>query len=103
MLPSRNDSFGMVVPEALASGTPVLVSDRVGAPRTWSTEGKNGWIVPVDDAGALADRMAWCAGRPGAVRAMRPACRRGRRADWPLYLAGGCPPCCARSSRGDPA
>jgi glycosyltransferase involved in cell wall biosynthesis len=85
VLPSRNDSYGMVVAEALASGTPVLVSEMVGA-KDLVTEGKTGWIVPVDDAAALAGRMAWCAAHPDAVRALRADCRRAAEsATWPAY------------------
>jgi glycosyltransferase involved in cell wall biosynthesis len=85
VLPSRNDSYAMVVPEALASGVPVLISDMVGA-KDLVTEGKTGWIVPVDDVAALAGRMAWCAGHPEAVRAMGPDCRRAAEpATWPAY------------------
>jgi glycosyltransferase involved in cell wall biosynthesis len=86
-LPSRNDSYAMVVPEALASGLPVLVSEMVGA-KDLVTEGETGWIVPVEDAAALADRMLWCARHRGEVRAMRPACRRvAEAATWPAYHA----------------
>lgn len=85
VLPSRNDSYGMVVAEALASGTPVLVSGMVGA-KDLVSEGKTGWIVPVGDAGALAERMAWCAGHPEAVRALSGDCRRAAEsATWPAY------------------
>lgn len=74
VLPSRHDSFGMVVAEALAAGVPALVSGMVGA-KDLVREGENGWIVPVDDAAALAQRMLWCASRPREIRAMRAACR----------------------------
>jgi glycosyltransferase involved in cell wall biosynthesis len=85
VLPSRNDSYGMVVAEALASGTPVLVSEMVGA-KDLVTEGRTGWVVPVEDLGALTERMAWCAGHPGAVRAMTADCRRAAEsATWPAY------------------
>lgn len=85
VLPSRNDSYGMVVAEALASGVPVLVSEMVGA-KDLVTEGKTGWIVPVGDAAALARRMAWCAAHPDEVRAMRADCRRAAEsATWPAY------------------
>lgn len=85
VLPSRNDSFGMVVPEALACGLPVLVSDMVGA-KELVDPGRNGWIVPAGDAGALAERMAWCAGHREAVGAMRERCRASAEAaTWPAY------------------
>jgi glycosyltransferase involved in cell wall biosynthesis len=85
VLPSRNDSYGMVVAEALASGTPVIVSEMVGA-KDLVTEGKTGWIVPVEDPAALAGKMLWCVRHPETVRALRPACRRAAEAaTWPAY------------------
>jgi glycosyltransferase involved in cell wall biosynthesis len=85
VLPSRNDSYAMVVAEALASGTPVLVSEMVGA-KDLVTEGKTGWIVPMEDVAALAERMAWCARHPEEVRALGPDCRRAAEgATWPAY------------------
>ncbi|MFL6197467.1 MAG: glycosyltransferase family 4 protein [Thermoanaerobaculia bacterium] len=87
VLPSRNDSYGMVVAEALASGVPVLISEMVGA-KDLVTEGRTGWIVPVGDVEALGERMAWCAGHPEAVRALREDCRRAAKAaTWPAYHA----------------
>ncbi len=85
VLPSRQDSFAMVVVEALASGVPVLVSDMVGA-RALVDDGRNGWVVPAGDGGALGERMAWCLRHRAAVRAMREECRRSAEAaTWPAY------------------
>jgi len=85
VLPSRIDSFGMVVVEALASGLPVVVSDQVGA-RELVLPGRNGWVVPAGDATVLADRMAWCTRNRDAVRAMREECRRSAEAaSWSSY------------------
>jgi glycosyltransferase involved in cell wall biosynthesis len=87
VLPSRNDSYAMVVAEALAAGVPALVSEMVGA-KDLVTEGETGWVVPAGDAGALAQRMLWCAGHPAEVRAMRNACRHAAEgAAWPAYHA----------------
>ncbi len=83
VLPSRNESFGMVVPEALAAGLPVLISDRVGA-SDLVAEGRTGWVVPAGDAGALAGRMLGASRED--LRRMRPACRQAAEAaDWPAY------------------
>src|SRR5262249_32477458 len=83
--PSRNDSYAMVVPEALACGVPVLVSDMVGA-KTLVTPGRDGWIVPAGDGEALARQMAWCVAHRDAVRGMREACRAAAAAaTWPAY------------------
>ena len=85
VLPSRNDSYGMVVAEALAAGLPVLVSEKVGA-KALVEPGRNGWIVPAEDAAALAERMLWCARNGEAVRGMRADCRRSAEAaTWPAY------------------
>jgi glycosyltransferase involved in cell wall biosynthesis len=85
VLPSRNDSYGMVVAEALACGLPVLVSEMVGA-KELVAPGENGWIVPAGDAAALAQRMAWCVRHRDAVRGMRERCRRSAEAaSWPAY------------------
>ena len=45
-MPSRFDTFGMVVLEAMAASLPVLVSDRVGA-SDLIREGVNGCVIPV--------------------------------------------------------
>lgn len=85
VLPSRNDSFGMVVAEAQASGVPAIVSEMVGS-KLLVTEGETGWIVPFEDVDALAARMLGCTRNREAVRAMRPACRRAAEAaSWPAY------------------
>ncbi|HEV8630107.1 MAG TPA: glycosyltransferase family 4 protein [Thermoanaerobaculia bacterium] len=85
VLPSRHDSYGMVVVESLASGTPVLVSEMVGA-KDLVAEGRNGWIVPVGDSAALASRMFWCVDNARTVRGMRAAARRSvAGATWEAY------------------
>jgi glycosyltransferase involved in cell wall biosynthesis len=85
VLPSRHESFGMVVLEALASGLPVIVSDQVGA-KDLVTEGRTGWLVPAGDVAALADRMVRCARQPEAVRAMGTHCRQAAEAaSWRVY------------------
>ncbi|WP_432261528.1 glycosyltransferase family 4 protein [Cupriavidus sp. TMH.W2] len=56
VLPSRFDSFGMVVAEALACGTPALVSECVGAKEILQEFPRAGWIVQVS-AQSLYDRM----------------------------------------------
>lgn len=48
VLPSRFDSFGMVVPESMAVGVPALVTDRVGAKCIIEQHPGAGWIVPCE-------------------------------------------------------
>lgn len=45
LLPSRFDSFGMVVAEAMACGTPAIVSDQTGAKAIIESFPGSGWIV----------------------------------------------------------
>ena len=52
VLSSRLDGFGLVVAEAMACGTPVIVSTHVGA-RDLVHHGENGWIFPSGDVDAL--------------------------------------------------
>jgi glycosyltransferase involved in cell wall biosynthesis len=87
VLPSRNESFGMVVPEALAAGLPAVVSDRAGVVELIE-EGRNGWVVPAGDVDALAERMLRCARGREELRRMRPAClESAAAADWSVYHA----------------
>ena len=73
VLPSRHDSFGRVVVEALATGLPVLLSEHVGAKEA-ITEGETGWGVPAEDVEALIAQMRWCIEHPEQVHGMRSAC-----------------------------
>lgn len=85
VLPSRGESFGMVVPEALAAGLPVVVSAGAGAAEL-VREGVNGWVVPAGDAAALARRLLWCAHHREELTRMRAACRASAAAaDWSVY------------------
>jgi glycosyltransferase involved in cell wall biosynthesis len=66
VLPSLEEGFGLVVPQALNCGTPVIVSERVGA-RDLIKQRENGSIVRVQDPGWLGDELLWWSknhGRP---------------------------------------
>jgi len=63
VLPSLEEGFGLVVPQALNCGTPCLVSDRVGA-KDLIRHRENGSIFPAGSAAALAAELAWWADHP---------------------------------------
>jgi glycosyltransferase involved in cell wall biosynthesis len=57
VLPSRQEGWGLVVPEALAAGLPVIASDCVNSALDLVVQGESGFRFPVGDAHALADAM----------------------------------------------
>ena len=78
MLPSRAETYGMVVTEALARGIPVLASDAGGLPETLGRDPDGrvpGLLVPPGDAAALAAALrGWLddpAGGPSSGRRAR--------------------------------
>jgi len=57
VLPSRRETWGMVVNEALCYALPVIVSDQVGAAMDMVRDGENGFVFPSCNVGALALRL----------------------------------------------
>lgn len=53
---SHSDGTSISLLEALACGTPVVVSGIPGN-REWITDGQAGWTFPLDNSDALADRI----------------------------------------------
>lgn len=54
VFPTREDIWGLVVNEALAHGLPVITTDRCLAGTELITHGKNGYIIPTNDANSLS-------------------------------------------------
>jgi starch synthase len=75
VLPSIEDGFGLVLSQALACGCPVLASINTGAEDLF-TNGKEGFVVPIRDVGALTERMQQLADDPKTQREMSEAALR---------------------------
>jgi len=57
VLPTREDIWGLVINEALAYGLPTITTQRCVAGLELIEDGVNGYVVPVEDAAALAEKM----------------------------------------------
>ncbi len=66
VLPSLEEGFGLVVPQALNCGCPVIVSDHVGA-KDLVRHRENGSVFKTNDAEALASELKWWAANPRRV------------------------------------
>ncbi len=58
VLPSYHEGMPRTVLEAMATGRPILTTNAPGCKET-VVQGENGFLVPVKDAEALAERMIW--------------------------------------------
>src|SRR5262249_34461238 len=74
VLPSHSENFGIVVAEALACGTPVLITDRVNIWREVERSGA-GLVARDDRAGVEAMLLRFLTADAGERRAMRAAAR----------------------------
>ena len=72
VLPSLQDGFGMVVCEAAACGVPVIITENVGAV---IRDGQDGFVVPIRDSDALADRLLRLYEDPNLRRSMGESAR----------------------------
>jgi phosphatidyl-myo-inositol alpha-mannosyltransferase len=81
------ESFGMVLTEAFASGTPVVASDIAGY-RDVVRHGRDGILVPGGDAVELGEALRSLAADPGLRARMGAAAReRAERFAWPRVTA----------------
>lgn len=86
-LPSDEEGLGVVLLEAMACGVPV-VSTRSGGPDGVITDGRDGFLVPLDDAEAMADRLGRLLGDPVLNCSMGREARRTIEARYAERVAG---------------
>jgi glycosyltransferase involved in cell wall biosynthesis len=56
-VPSRHDGWGLVVPEGMAAGLPVISTEATGAAVDLIESDESGWLVPANDGDALYQAM----------------------------------------------
>ena len=73
--PAKVESYGLVLEEAQACGTPVLAAKAGGVGETF-VEGLTGWSMETTGPEALARQLNDLLARPEKLRAQRPAARK---------------------------
>ena len=90
VVPSRAETYGLVVGEALAAGVPVLATAAGGLPEALGStaDGMPGLLIPPEDPAALATALARWLTDDGLRRRLRAAALR-RRATVPDWRSTG--------------
>lgn len=84
--PSPSETQGLVVGEARAAGLPCVVINAGGAPET-VCDGEDGFVVPVEDADAFAQKVLSILSDKALARRMREAARRNACRYTPAQMA----------------
>jgi glycosyltransferase involved in cell wall biosynthesis len=69
VIPSLADAYPLAVLEAMSAGLPVIVSENTGSSEILA-DGKDGYVVPVRDAAAIADKLTFLYENRDACAAM---------------------------------
>jgi glycosyltransferase involved in cell wall biosynthesis len=86
-LSSVEEGLGLPVMEAMATGLPVVVT-RSGGPETVVADGETGYLTPVREAGAMAEKMRAPLADAAARRRMGARARRIAEETFSLEAAG---------------
>jgi glycosyltransferase involved in cell wall biosynthesis len=85
VLPSIVEGRAMVQTEALSCGLPIVVTVNAGA-EDLVESGKTGFVVPIRDPAALAERLNWIADHRDWVTDVRPdVLEKARQSGWDRY------------------
>lgn len=69
VLPSYREGTPRTVLEAMAMGRPIITTDTQGCRET-VIDGKNGFLIPIKDSQAIADKMVWFINHPERLSEM---------------------------------
>lgn len=87
-LPSIVEGRALVVQEAMSQGLPAIITTHTGAADVVEEE-RSGFVVPIRNPAALAEKLTWCAERREALNEMgRAAQMAAARHSWANYGAG---------------
>jgi glycosyltransferase involved in cell wall biosynthesis len=85
VLPSIVEGRAMVQSEALSCGLPIVVTANAGS-EDLVEQGKTGFVVPIRDPAALAERLNWIADHCDWVTDVRPdVLEKARQSGWDRY------------------
>jgi glycosyltransferase involved in cell wall biosynthesis len=94
VVPTSEETWGLVVNEAMSCGRGVLVSDGVGCAPDLVEPGSTGFVFPVGDVEALARMMMECASDRRAFQTLGANAKRDR---------ASCHSCCGGRLEGRPS
>ncbi len=87
VMPSLQDGFGGVVPQAMATGLVSIVSDHCGS-HELIENGKNGFVIPCGEAKAIREKLLMLIENPSLVESIgRSAALSTLGNDWNFYEA----------------
>jgi glycosyltransferase involved in cell wall biosynthesis len=88
VFPSLFEGFGLVLTEALSQGMPIISTHHTCAPDIIE-EGREGFIVPIRDAGAISEKLTVLNEDRDKLQAMKEAAlSRASSMSWQQYQAG---------------
>lgn len=88
VFPSLLEGFAHVILEAMSCGLPVITTPHTCGPDV-IIESEHGFIVPIRDSNALADRIVWCLEHRGQLAGMgHQAAIRAREFTWDKFRQG---------------
>ena len=76
ILPSRQDTYAVVVHEAAACGLPILIGSGAGASQVLLDEGRNGFLINAGDPPSITEAMNWMLDHRDEMTSMSSAARK---------------------------